>query len=714
MNKLILVISALCFSVSANAAILCESLNGGSPYIPATLALAATANSCRNTSVVVTTPQVVTTAIAWPTDRDLVFDKGGYVTFTGAGALTGLKEARPEWFGINTTPGTTDMTAAVQSAINASVNTVTFSPTIYKISSVTISRPLALKGQSNKNLNNISPAGGVAVGLKLSDLPGGTIIYGTSLTLPAFNCEVTLANKSGLVIEGFTFYQEHANYAAPTDYPYVISDENSVSNYWSGVTIKNCLFANSNKGISLTHCERTTITEINADFFRRGIYLALQRDVCNLSKIHIWNFAKSTSSDTFRQSTASDYAIYTEDVDGLFVSDIFVWDRLYGLHFGKTWTTAKGLTLDRVGNALDIVDSRAGFHNSLSQVVINSENRVDATAIPVNIHGTLTTSATIDISGISLWTGGAAGYSNYDSGVVVNQTGLVCLLNDLQIKYAGKQGVLVSVASSVIINNVLFSTYFPNQTGATLETVGIRNESTTARISIGEVITDTSAMRYVYDGFSENVTFKEKENLISPYPYVFTSTGTTLAAGYASGVKSVTITGISIASGFDGAAVVASPLSKVVTGGVYYMGVTYENTSALATNVPTDTRYISLPRVSPNENYIPLKLEMFSGVRTVIVRTVFLGGDLVSGPYARSFSGTVKLYSQFIVKSNSLAVGSANGNGYRVGSSPSSIGMLYGVVSDRFANRTSAVGQPKGWTCTVEGAPGTWVSEGNL
>jgi hypothetical protein len=35
-------------------------------------------------------------------------------------------------------------------------------------------------------------------------------------------------------------------------------------------------------------------------------------------------------------------------------------------------------------------------------------------------------------------------------------------------------------------------------------------------------------------------------------------------------------------------------------------------------------------------------------------------------------------------------------------------------VGDQSANSTPAVGQPKGWMCTVAGTPGTWVSTGNL
>jgi polygalacturonase len=36
------------------------------------------------------------------------------------------------------------------------------------------------------------------------------------------------------------------------------------------------------------------------------------------------------------------------------------------------------------------------------------------------------------------------------------------------------------------------------------------------------------------------------------------------------------------------------------------------------------------------------------------------------------------------------------------------------AVGDHVRNTTPAVGQPKGWYCTVAGTPGTWVSEGNL
>ena len=95
----------------------------------------------------------------WPTDRALEIKKGGsiansteftingpfsagmYQVFAGAGTVTGLKEARPEWFGVNTIPGTTDMAPAFRAAIAAS-RTVRFGPGKYAVySEVVINTP---------------------------------------------------------------------------------------------------------------------------------------------------------------------------------------------------------------------------------------------------------------------------------------------------------------------------------------------------------------------------------------------------------------------------------------------------------------------------------------------------------------------------------------------------------------------------------------------
>ncbi|MBV5327109.1 MAG: hypothetical protein JZU65_05640 [Chlorobium sp.] len=125
----------------------------------ATLEEARTSAFVAGKTVVVTTPQVVTTAIAWPGDRVLKFEGGGYVTFSGAGTLTGLKESRPQWFNAKG-DGTTDDTAALQATFNAATPgvggtipvhpwaaEVFFPPGNYKITNtLNVPRGISIKG----------------------------------------------------------------------------------------------------------------------------------------------------------------------------------------------------------------------------------------------------------------------------------------------------------------------------------------------------------------------------------------------------------------------------------------------------------------------------------------------------------------------------------------------------------------------------------------
>ena len=120
MQRFILYIFAIIMlTAPAGAAILVRSPSG-QITTEATLAAASTDADCSGKTIIVTSPQTVTTAITWPTDRKLTFDNGGYITFSGVGALTGaLSECKPEYFGVNTTPGVTDMLAALNSCVSA-------------------------------------------------------------------------------------------------------------------------------------------------------------------------------------------------------------------------------------------------------------------------------------------------------------------------------------------------------------------------------------------------------------------------------------------------------------------------------------------------------------------------------------------------------------------------------------------------------------------
>lgn len=137
--------------------ILISNANGGLETTVATLEAARTGASYANKTITVTsslTQAQSNISGAWPADRGLRIEQGGSIanstafTFTdgkvfsawqgyifkGAGAITGLITARPEYWAVNTTPGTTDMASALQSAANAveaKQGTVILGPTIY-------------------------------------------------------------------------------------------------------------------------------------------------------------------------------------------------------------------------------------------------------------------------------------------------------------------------------------------------------------------------------------------------------------------------------------------------------------------------------------------------------------------------------------------------------------------------------------------------------
>jgi hypothetical protein len=84
-------------------------------------------------------------------------------------------------------------------------------------------------------------------------------------------------------------------------------------------------------------------------------------------------------------------------------------------------------------------------------------------------------------------------------------------------------------------------------------------------------------------------------------------------------------------------------------------------------------------------------------------------------------TGNLELYALSILRGSSIprnivAAHPRNVVSY-ASAAPASSGANLGTSwarGDRVINLSPAVGQPKGWVCTVAGTPGTWVSEGNL
>jgi hypothetical protein len=178
----------------------------------------------------------------------------------GAVARTVLDKGRESVsvldFGADPT-GVADSTVAIQAAIGASKK-VYFPVGVYKVSTLKLTKGVHLFGDSN--MFGYNPD--VGAGLSFATLPTNvTVLHGTSASAPLFDLDSTSSGGvvGGLLIEGFSFYQTQASYTAPTVYPYVIDDVNSSANYWSGVTIRDCCFLNSYKGIRLQHATKYNI-----------------------------------------------------------------------------------------------------------------------------------------------------------------------------------------------------------------------------------------------------------------------------------------------------------------------------------------------------------------------------------------------------------------------------------------------------------------------
>jgi len=104
-------------------------------------------------SIVITTPIVVGDILVLTGGRSLNCENNGVLTFSGSGSITGLPYARPEYFGANTTPGVTDMTAAIQNALVSS-DIVMLGNTIYKHTGVNSSADnKTIIGESKPTLN---------------------------------------------------------------------------------------------------------------------------------------------------------------------------------------------------------------------------------------------------------------------------------------------------------------------------------------------------------------------------------------------------------------------------------------------------------------------------------------------------------------------------------------------------------------------------------
>ena len=606
--------------------------------------------------------------------------------------------------------GETDDTVAIQAALDANY-AVYFPSGVYKVSSITVRTGKKIYGDGNKHLY-LRGSGGITLA-QVKQL-GGSWLYGTSLTTPAINA-ACVKISAGLHIEGLCFYQDHEDYSSPTDYPCQISDENSTA-YWSGVTIKNCMFINSNQGIKLMKAERSDITDINADFFRRGIHILQSNDASRMNRIHVWNFSGSTLADAFKQSEQSHYAIYINDVDEIFISDIAIWNRMYGIYTNKMWGTLNSITLDTVGVPI-VINSPIGFATTVSNAKINANNAVAHQRAAIRVTGSASDAASLIIDGVSCWQGSIHKYGP-DSTIEIDCEGLTCGINNINHKYANKAGVLITNAKEVSLRDHKFQNYFPNQSPSVgiLSTVGIRNESATCKLSISGI--RAGVLRYLFDGYYDFTEFLDtRPSLISTNQAMQSSSGTITASGvsdtngkryfrYSNDDSSGAYTGLRCVGGIKNNPVVRGG-SKCVIGAVY------KNITAIDAH-PMYHRFISFWSYSGGENYLVLDTALHTATRCTIQTYVPSGtGNIGLGTYGQTLNGTVDIYGVWMCDTDLIAVGFDDNNNNYLSSAPTSTA-CYHLLGDSYKNKSPTASGYSGWVCTSSGSPGTWKTYGAI
>ena len=616
--------------------------------------------------------------------------------------------------------GATFSTLAIQAAINAAElvgGTVYFPVGIYKVTTLTITNGITLKGESNMWGWNPN----VGSGLTFANLPTNvTVIYGTSTTAPVFDLNVTNfgGTVAGLFIEGFSFYQTQASYTAPTVYPYVIDDVNSTSNFWAGLTITQCCFLNVYQGIRLQHATKYNLNYIAGDFLYQGINCVNSTDACKIDRIHIWPFA-TAAINSFEQSSSSNYAIILSGQDVAEVSNVFMYGRAYGIKLISFWGTLSQMSFDTVGSSIYVNGVRAAGL-TVSSVDIFGNSNVSGINGAIEVTGSSSISASCQFTEIE-YINAALGTYPPNNVFYINDANINVIIDALVAKSLNTS-VYINSAGTVNIDNVTAANYCQDPAAFQCNGALIQNESTTAIVKVGSVISglndsgSPSAVSY-FDGYIDKVSFTvNNSSLLPTYPNLVYSSGVSITYTDSLGLKNnicQEISGGGTLGDYTGLRITPSG-STYIEAGTYMFGVTYRVSTDII-HVANDTRFLDVPITSGDvDQFITFNNNNLATTtaKRQYIRSLSYTGGLLTNPtsYGRLFQGVLNIYNIFLCKSTSVC------NGFQATQTQYAAAPTVGIyrVGEIVNNSTPVVGQPKSWQCTVAGTPGTWVSTGNL
>lgn len=220
------VMLVFCLSTGSHAAFLVYSDNGNYVEKPS-LYKALTDTDTTGKLIVNTTANASLTVsnVTLSGNRKFECRNGGYLNPASTYKLSGLRYAEPEWYGINTIPGTTDMSLAISSAILAA-KSVNFVDNYSVASAIIITKKTRLYSTNGATISMATPIG-----------------YIFNLTSSVDGVEF-----DGLTLDGrLTTYNDTI--------PIGINSSSVCYN----ITVKNCTFKNFGYGIGLVKAETVKV-----------------------------------------------------------------------------------------------------------------------------------------------------------------------------------------------------------------------------------------------------------------------------------------------------------------------------------------------------------------------------------------------------------------------------------------------------------------------
>lgn len=421
-----------------------------------------------------------------------------------------IQEAYPEWWGNNTAPGTTDMTAAIQAAVTA-YPVVKFQSCIYNLTA-----PIAV----GKNILT-----GVEPGPMTTGASSPTANPGTWFHINHTGRGFVLSTQHDGFLEKFGTFrtQPTPSTSYPVAYTPTAHDYDIYTADMYDITIRDIVLLNPTKGI---YCGgtvgggRINITNIKGQPLQKGIVFEQDWDVCKVDQIHFWPFwglSNYGSVSTNQNKNIIDYTVANLDsfqffkCDGPRFTNIFSWGAKSGIRFSK--------------NAYDIGVSVLGQASNLyfdeCKYGIWVDNTCSSGITPIWQFSNLV------ITGINPVAGGAV--TIVGSKAIFCEGGCNHQIANVFIENTGLQAIHASVANAVLsINDLKLYNYDQDATNVCAITMADGSLTyLTGRLTIGS--SGGTGGRYDTTG----IIYVDEWRSFTPAPY--SSTGTITSFGTLTG-----------------------------------------------------------------------------------------------------------------------------------------------------------------------------------